>query len=125
MGFRSFLRALRSDKSGNAALIVALGMPALIGGTGYAVDTAQWYTWKQELQFATDQAAIAGAYAQSKEITQQDYATRAEQEFEANLAITADIASEPEISLASYNGGTDNSVIVRASLPPLFPSAAS
>ncbi|SMQ74561.1 Putative Flp pilus-assembly TadE/G-like [Altererythrobacter xiamenensis] len=121
MGFRSFLRNLRSDKSGNAALIVALGMPALIGGTGYAVDTAQWYTWKQELQFATDQAAIAGAYAQSKEITQQDYATRAEQEFEANLAITADIASEPDISLASYNGGTDNSVIVRASATATLP----
>ena len=121
MSFRNFCRRLGRNTSGNAALIVALGMPALIGGTGYAVDTAQWYTWKQELQFATDQAAIAGAYAQSKELTQQDYAIRAKQEFDANLAITADIASEPDISLASYNGGTDNSVVVRASATATLP----
>lgn len=121
MGFRSFCRKLRRNQSGNAALIVALGMPALIGGTGYAVDTAQWYTWKQELQFATDQAAIAGAHAQSKEITRLTYETRAKQEFSANLAVTADIASEPDISLASYNGGTDNSIVVRASATATLP----
>lgn len=121
MGIRNLLRDLRKDKSGNAALIVALGMPALIGGTGYAVDTAQWYTWKQELQFATDQAAMAGAHAQSKEITRSDYATRAEQEFDANLAVTKDIASEPDISLANYNGGSNNSVMVRASATATLP----
>ena len=72
MGIHKFLRKLGRSRSGNAALIMALGMPALIGGTGYAVDTAQWYAWKQELQFATDQAALAGAYARSKEITADD-----------------------------------------------------
>ena len=56
---RSFLRKklteLRQCKSGNALMLVALGMPVLIGGTGVAVDTAQWYMWKGELQYAVDQ----------------------------------------------------------------------
>lgn len=121
MGFRNLYRRLLRNRSGNAALIVALGMPALIGGTGFAVDTAQWYAWKQELQFATDQAAMAGAHARSKDITAQDYATRADQEFDANLAITAKFASDPDVSLASYNGGTDNSIVVRASATATLP----
>jgi Flp pilus assembly protein TadG len=50
----NFIHRLLASRGGNAALIVALGMPALIGGAGLAVDTAQWYMWKRELQFAVD-----------------------------------------------------------------------
>lgn len=121
VGFKNFCRRLRSNQSGNAALIVALGMPVLIGGTGFAVDTAQWYTWKQELQFATDQAAMAGAYAASKDVTKDSYEKRAGQEFDANLAITKDFASEADVSLANYNGGDKNSVVVRASATAVLP----
>lgn len=38
-----FCRKLRSNSSGNATLMVALGAPALIGAGGLAIDTAQWY----------------------------------------------------------------------------------
>ena len=64
---RSFLRkklaGLAGCTSGNAAVLVALGMPMLIGGAGLGVDTAQWYMWKRELQRAADSASIAGVYA--------------------------------------------------------------
>lgn len=49
---RKTLKKLRDCKSGNALMIVGIGMPAMIGGAGYAVDTAQWYIWKRELQHA-------------------------------------------------------------------------
>jgi Flp pilus assembly protein TadG len=70
-------RSLRRDTSGNAMLLFALGMPVLIGGTGFAVDISQWYMWKRELQYAVDQAAIAGAWARTNESTKNTYATRA------------------------------------------------
>ena len=58
---RRTAQRLKASKSGNAALLVALGLPVLIGSSGLAVDVSQWYMWKQELQFAADQAALAGA----------------------------------------------------------------
>lgn len=97
--------------SGNATLLVALAMPVLIGGAGLAVDTAQWYVWKRELQFAADQAAIAGAWSRAKDSSGDTYRLRARQELESNQALV-DFAAEPEISLASYAGGSDNSVLV-------------
>ncbi|MEZ5695957.1 MAG: TadE/TadG family type IV pilus assembly protein [Sphingomonadaceae bacterium] len=112
--FSSFCKRLRRDKSGNAAMIVALGIPALIGGTGLAVDTAQWYLWKRELQFAVDQAAIAGAWARSDEDTEDSYIERASQEFTANLTVVADFATQPTVQLANFSGGSGNSVAVSA-----------
>lgn len=118
---KNILKSLRNCRSGNAVMIVALGMPALIGGTGYAVDTAQWYLWKREVQFAVDQAAIAGAWAMTDEDTQATYETRAGQEFDANLSVTDDFVSEPDVRLASFAGGTGNSVIVEASASRILP----
>ncbi len=62
---KRFFRKLRSNTSGNAAALVALGMPVLIGGAGLAVDTSQWFMWKRELQHSVDQAAIGAAWALS------------------------------------------------------------
>ncbi|MCP5380486.1 MAG: hypothetical protein H6914_08780 [Novosphingobium sp.] len=118
---KNILKSLRNCRSGNAVMIVALGMPALIGGTGYAVDTAQWYLWKREVQFAVDQAAIAGAWAMTDSATSATYQTRAGQEFDANLSITDDFVSEPNIDLADYESGTDNSVVVTASASQMLP----
>ena len=59
--------------SGNATLIVALGAPVLIGGAGLGVDLAQWYMWKGELQFAVDQAGVAGAWAMVDEDTDENF----------------------------------------------------
>ncbi len=107
----NFIHRLLASRGGNAALIVALGMPALIGGAGLAVDTAQWYMWKRELQFAVDQAAIAGAWAQSDAATQSTYQARARQEFASNLAVTKDFATKPadlSVTRANYAGGNNN-----------------
>lgn len=108
---------LRENRNGNAALIVALGMPALIGGAGFAVDTAQWYMWKRELQFAVDQAAIAGALARSSTDTEASYDARARQEYAANISTVAGFATratEIKVGLVNYSGGVKNSVTVSA-----------
>lgn len=115
--FRRFV----ADKSGNAMLIVALGMPGLIGGAGFAVDTAQWYLWKQELQHSVDQAAYAGAWAKASPISGALYERRAQQEYNANLNVTKGFASTPKIVLGGYAGGTDNSVIVTATATKSLP----
>jgi Flp pilus assembly protein TadG len=66
-------------------MLVALGLPAMIGGTGLAVDIGQWYLWKRDLQIAVDQAALAGAWARTQSSTEDTYSSRALQEFNANL----------------------------------------
>lgn len=118
---RKFAKRLSRSTSGNATLLVALGMPALIGGAGYAVDTAQWYMWKRELQHSVDQAAIAGAWAMAYEESQATYVTRAGQEFTANISHTEGFVSEPSIMIADYAGGSDNSVIVSATASKSLP----
>lgn len=121
MGMRTFFKRLRRAQGGNAAMLIGLGMPTLIGGTGLAVDTAQWYLWKRELQYATDQAAIAGAWAISDENSKDIYGERATQEFNANVGVTSEFATTPNVSLADYNGVEDSSVLVTASASKSLP----
>ena len=116
-----FFKRLRRNESGNALMIVAAGVPALIGGAGFAVDMSQWYMWKSELQYAVDQAAIAGAYARTSSETEADYATRAQQEYTANLSQTSTFASNPSVSLANWAAGSGNSVVVTASATKSLP----
>lgn len=117
----ALFKRLSGANSGNAAMIVALGVPAMIGGAGFAVDTAQWYMWKRELQHAVDQAAIAGAWALTDDDSAATYQTRANQEFDINLSKVVDFASDPTISLADYAGGTQNSVVVTATASRSLP----
>lgn len=119
--YRQALSALKAGSSGNATLLMALGMPMLIGGSGLAVDTAQWYMWKREIQFAADQAALAGAWARSDEHSRDTYRRRAEQEFRSNLSTTSAIAGTPAVSLADYEGGDENSVVVTATAEKRLP----
>jgi Flp pilus assembly protein TadG len=114
-------RKLKAGKSGNATLMVALGLPALIGASGVAVDMAQWYLWKHELQYAVDQAAVAGALARSNEETENDYSFRAIQEFNANVDVTRGMVTTPSVSLEDYAGGNDNVVMVTASATDALP----
>ncbi len=95
---RRTLRDLQSSTSGNATLLVALGMPVLIGSSGLAVDTSQWYMWKRELQNAADQAALAGAWAKSSATSSSNYANRAAQEFNANVATTSGFHTTPSVT---------------------------
>lgn len=118
---RRTISQIKAGTSGNATLLVALGMPVLIGGSGLAVDTAQWYMWKREIQYAADQAALAGAWARSNEDTRQVYANRARQEFASNVSTTTEIDSTPNVSLANYNGGNQNSVVVTVSASRILP----
>lgn len=106
---RRKMAELRQCSSGNVALIVALGMPMLIGGGGLAVDLTQWYMWKRELQYAVDQAAIAGAWARTKTATEGTYQRRAKQEFDANLSAIKGMTTEPVVGLALYSGGVEQS----------------
>jgi Flp pilus assembly protein TadG len=129
---RSFLRkklaGLVGCSSGNATLLVAMGMPMLIGGAGLGVDLTQWYMWKRELQHAVDQAAIAGAWARSVAATENTYATRATQEFNANLSTIKGTTTAPVVGLALYGGGVNvggvvkqNSVTVHATASRSLP----
>jgi Flp pilus assembly protein TadG len=126
----SMLRAFKRDNSGNIAMIVAFGMPALIGAGGLSVDITQWYMWKRELQHSVDQAAIGGAWAMANANSAANYKTRAQQEFDANQAITKGFSTTPTIALANfaggttatnYLGGTENSVVVSAKASKLLP----
>lgn len=114
-------KTLRKSKSGNATLLVGLSIPALIGGAGFAVDTAQWYMWQRELQHSVDQAAYAGAWALAREESEGYYEKRAKQEFDANQSKTKDFSTRPTIRIADYAGGTQNSVVVTATATRVLP----
>ena len=118
---RRTLSQLKANTSGNAMLLVALGMPVLIGGSGLAVDTAEWYMWKRELQYAVDQSALAGAWARSDDATANTYTARARTEYAANVATVSEIDTTPNVSLADYNGGNANSVVVSATAARRLP----
>jgi len=55
------LKRLLVDERGVMAVVIALGLPALIGITGAAVDLGRAYTARAELQNAADSAALAAA----------------------------------------------------------------
>ncbi|MFM5893892.1 MAG: pilus assembly protein TadG-related protein, partial [Novosphingobium sp.] len=104
---RRFLSDLRHNKSGNAMLLVALGMPVLIGTSGLAVDSAQYYMWKRDLQYAADQSALAGAWARTTTATQSTYSSRALQEYNANVQNSADFDAAPTIALGNWDSATN------------------
>jgi Flp pilus assembly protein TadG len=118
---RRTIADLKGNTSGNAALLVAIGMPALMGSSGLAVDVAQWYMWKQELQYAVDQAALGGAWARSSTASRDSYVSRAQQEFAVNLATTTGATTTPSVTLGNYNSGTNNAVLVTASATRSLP----
>lgn len=118
---RKLLENLRQNTCGNAALVVGVGMPALIGSAGLAVDVSQWFLWKNEMQFAVDQAALAGAWARTDSSTSSTYSARAIQEYDANVQIVKDFDSTPVVSLVSIGTGANNAVQVTASASKSLP----
>lgn len=85
------------------------------------MDTAQWYLWKRELQHSVDQAALSAAWAMSNEDSADNYEERAMQEFTVNQNVTRDFTSTPQIALADFAGGDDNSVVVTATATKALP----
>lgn len=127
-----FFGELGKSTSGNAMMLVAMGAPVLMGATGFAVDTAQWYLWKRELQYAADQAALAGAWAQGSDQTEAQVETRARQEFAANVRIVNNYTTLDEPDIGNYDMNADgdidadevdNSVVVDASTQGTLPFA--
>ena len=55
------LRAFLRNESGATAIIVALTLPALIGGMGLAAEVSYWRLHQRAMQNASDAAAIAAA----------------------------------------------------------------
>ena len=118
---RHTLKKLACCTSGNTAILLAMGMPVLLGGAGLGVDVAQWYMWKRELQNAVDQGAIAGAWAKGQQEDSLAYLKRVEQEYKANLSMTLDFASDAKVALSNYDGGTNNSIEVKATATNTLP----
>ena len=111
MGIKTFLNRLRDDTSGNAMLLVAMGAPVLFGSAGLGVDMAQYYLWKRELQYAADQAALAGAWSKGNgEADEAIVKKRSHQEFYSNLSRTKNYLLTHRVSIEDYDGGTGNSV---------------
>lgn len=117
---RRLLKLIRNT-SGNTSLLLAIGMPSLIGAAGLAVDMTQWYAWKRELQHAVDQAAIGAAWTRTNTNSEGQYQTRGTQEFNANLDKTSGFATQPSFQLANYANGTNNSVVVTATATRALP----
>lgn len=117
---KRLMKSLRRNMSGNVLFMLAAGAPVLIGGAGFAVDTAQWYMWKREMQYAVDQAAMAGAWSRVGGTTGDEYKTRAQQEITANLQMVT-FKGTPSITLEDYAGQTKNSVKVTLSATKELP----
>ncbi|PKB25499.1 putative Flp pilus-assembly TadE/G-like protein [Novosphingobium kunmingense] len=119
--FKRSMERLKRQTSGNATMLVAAGLPALIGAAGLGVDTAQWYMWKREMQYAADQAALAGAWSLVGGSQGTSYVTRAKQELSANLQQVT-FAGTPTVNTAKWLGSSvDNSVVVSFSASKKLP----
>jgi len=119
--FASTIARLTSARSGNVTILMAIGAPVLIAAAGFGIDTAQWYMWKREMQYAADQAAIGAAWSMAKGISKTAWSDHAKQEFAANLAATRNFAALPTVTQVSYNGGTNNAIQVIATATRKLP----
>ncbi|MBT0667133.1 pilus assembly protein [Novosphingobium profundi] len=106
MPFLATLSRLGADRSGGILTFTGIGFVALIGAAGLAVDTAQWYLWKRQLQQAVDAGARAGALS----LLQTDgFDAAARRELGRNadntLNVTIERVSSPPYS-GAYTGDT-------------------
>ena len=126
MKSRSLIRLLRSLKPlgrndrGNVLILTALGLPIMLGGAGFGVDTAQWYMWKRELQTAVDAAALSGAFSLAQGF---DHEARADAELVRNVDVVT--LKSKTITLGDWTVGgvvePDIAVTVTASTERALP----
>ncbi|WP_162935596.1 pilus assembly protein TadG-related protein [Tsuneonella amylolytica] len=105
-------------------MLTAVALPGLLAGVGYGADTAQMYMIQRELQHAADQGAIAGAWTLAYKDTGSTYNGRATKEFTNNLSMAKKYVAAPivpVITRGNYKGGTENTVVLRASVSVNLP----
>lgn len=112
---RRILADLRGNSSGNAVLLVAIGMPILVGTSGLAVDSAQYYMWKRDLQFAVDSAALGAAWARTSTGTQSAYQARALLEYNANVQVPGPFDTGPTTTLGVYDSAANTFTVSNSS----------
>jgi Flp pilus assembly protein TadG len=66
MGTIDRLHALFRDCRGNALVLTAIALPALIGAGGLGLDTIQWTLIQRQMQRQADSAALSGAFARAQ-----------------------------------------------------------
>jgi Putative Flp pilus-assembly TadE/G-like len=59
--FRTALRRLRADESGQSLIIVALSMTLVVAVAAFAIDVGTWYAKHHQAQVVADSAALAAA----------------------------------------------------------------
>jgi len=101
---RRLLDKLRGDASGNILVIAGAASFGLAGGAGLAVDTAQWYLWKRQLQQAVDSGALAAANTMSQGGSWSAAAT-SEINRNANTSLTVERIGAPPLT-GAYSGDT-------------------
>ncbi len=62
MRLRRFLNEYRHDRDGSVAVLVAVGMTAMLGFLSLGTELGLWYAAKRSLQTAADAGAIGGAF---------------------------------------------------------------
>ena len=70
------LRALAADRTGGAAVMLALGLSSVIGLAGLGTEVAAWYTIKQTMQGAADAAAFTAITAKTAGVTSAQFTTQ-------------------------------------------------
>ncbi|AKM09991.1 pilus assembly protein TadG-related protein [Croceicoccus naphthovorans] len=118
---KTFLKRFRKDTSANALILMAFGAPMIVGGGGFAIDFTQMYLWQRELQYAADQAALAGAWELAEDPNSLEFQARGLREFQANEAVTKGISTNPNIFMSDYAGETNNAVTVEVSATRMLP----
>lgn len=106
------------DTRGNVAVLFALGLPLVIGGSALGIETTSWYFKYQAMQSAADAAAYAAAI--------EDRSGSSEDEIQtvANLTVTDngfDIGPGTiQVTRTAQNGGGQVEVILRDEAPRYF-----
>jgi Flp pilus assembly protein TadG len=99
------LTRLRRDKRGSVLVLMAAGLPLVIGSAAMTTDMIQWALWKRELQRQADSGALAGAYALTQAKTVNSTVTAdLTKNADTTLTVTSTIENAP--SAGSYAGNT-------------------
>src|SRR3990167_3761265 len=111
-------KVFAQDTRGNVAVLFALGLPLVIGGSALGIETTSWYFKYQAMQSAADAAAYAAAIEDRSGSTESEILTV------ANLTVADngfDLgAGTIQVTRTAQNGGGQVEVILRDEAPRYF-----